>query len=50
MAASLINSAGENDEIDTKEFYKLIYKEGYAKSEEYKTKVKEINDILDTWF
>ena len=46
MAASLINSAGENDEIYTKEFYKLIYKEGYAKSEEYKAKVKEINDIL----
>ena len=46
MAASLINSAGENDEIYTKDFYKLIYKEGYAKSEEYKAKVKEINDIL----
>ena len=46
MAVSLINSAGENDEIYTKEFYKLIYKEGYAKSEEYKAKVKEINDIL----
>lgn len=46
MAASLINSAGENDEIYTKEFYKLIYKEGYSKSEEYKAKVKEINDIL----
>lgn len=46
MAVSLINSAGENDEIYTKAFYKLIYKEGYANSDEYKTKVKAINDIL----
>ena len=46
VATSLINSAGENDEIYTKEFYKLIYKEGYANSEEYKAKVKKINDIL----
>ena len=46
MAASLINSAGENDEIYTKAFYKLIYKEGYANSDEYKAKVKAINDIL----
>ena len=46
VAASLINSAGEVDEVYTKDFYKLLYKEGYAKSAEYKAKVKEINDIL----
>lgn len=46
VAASLINSAGETDEVYTKDFYKLLYKEGYAKSSEYKAKVKEINDIL----
>ena len=46
VAASLINSAGEVDEVYTKDFYKLLYREGYAKSAEYKAKVKEINDIL----
>ena len=46
VAASLINSAGEPDEVYTKEFYKVLYKGGYAKSAEYKAKVKEINDIL----
>ena len=46
VAASLINSAGEIDEVYTKDFYKLLYREGYAKSAEYKAKVKEINDIL----
>ena len=50
VATSLINSAGENDEIYTKEFYKLIYKEGYANSEEYKAKVKKINDILAKYY
>lgn len=46
VAASLINSAGEPDEVYTKDFYKVLYKGGYAKSAEYKAKVKEINDIL----
>lgn len=46
MASSLINSAGENDEVYTKEFYALLYKEGYSNNEEYKAKVKEINNIL----
>ena len=50
VATSLINSAGENNEIYTKEFYKLIYKEGYANSEEYKDKVKKINDILAKYY
>ena len=43
---SLINSAEQPDEVYTKEFYKLLYKEGFARSDEYKAKVKEINDIL----
>lgn len=46
VSASLINSAGESSEVYTRDFYKLLSKEGYAKSEEYKDKVKEINDIL----
>lgn len=46
VSASLINSAGESSEVYTRDFYKLLSKEGYAKSEEYKAKVKEINDIL----
>ena len=46
VAASLINSAGESSEIYTKDFYKLLYKEGYAKSKEYVAKVKDINNIL----
>ena len=46
VSASLINSAGESDEVYTRDFYKLLSKEGYAKSAEYKAKVKEINDIL----
>ena len=45
-AVTLINSAGENNEVYTKEFYKLLYRGGYANSSEYTAKVKEINNIL----
>lgn len=50
VSASLINSAGESSEVYTRDFYKLLSKEGYAKSEEYKAKVKEINDILSNHY
>ena len=46
VATSLINSAGENSEVYTKDFYRILYKEGYAKSKEYVEKVKDINKIL----
>ena len=46
IATSLIHNAGDNEEVYTKEFYKLLSKEGYNKSIEYKNIVKNINDIL----
>lgn len=46
IAVSLIHNAGDNEEVYTKEFYKLLSKEGYSKSIEYKNIVKNINDIL----
>ena len=46
IAVSLIHNAGDNEEVYTKEFYKLLSKEGYSKSIEYKNIVKDINSIL----
>ena len=46
IAVSLIHNAGDNEEVYTKEFYKLLSKEGYSKSIEYKNIVKNINAIL----
>ena len=46
IAISLIHNAGDNEEVYTKEFYKLLSKEGYSKSIEYKNIVKNINAIL----
>ncbi len=46
IAISLIHNAGDNEEVYTKEFYKLLSKEGYSKSIEYKNIVKNINTIL----
>ena len=46
IAISLIHNAGDNEEVYTKEFYKLLSKEGYSKSIEYKNVVKNINSIL----
>lgn len=50
IAVSLIHNAGDNEEVYTKEFYKLLSKEGYSKSIEYKNIVKNINDILSKYY
>ena len=50
IAISLIHNAGDNEEVYTKEFYKLLSKEGYSKSIEYKNIVKNINAILSKYY
>ncbi len=50
ISISLIHNAGDNEEVYTKEFYKLLSKEGYSKSIEYKNIVKNINSILAKYY